>query len=166
MTKRVFSQEYKDALLKKLQPPESRSVPEIAAEENIPTSTLYTWISKARRDGALIPNSAPQNDRRWRSDAKMRIVMETYSMNEEELGQYCRQHGLYSSDIRRWSAALETALDGKPSKEMEAQLRTEKTKNKELERELRYKEKALAEAAALLVMQKKTEAIWGDPEDD
>jgi hypothetical protein len=32
----------------------------------------------------------------------------------------------------------------------------------ELERELRRKDKALAEAAALLVLQKKVREIWGD----
>jgi transposase len=37
---------------------------------------------------------------------------------------------------------------------------------KKLERELRRKEKALAEAAALLVLQKKVQAIWGDEDDD
>jgi transposase len=35
-----------------------------------------------------------------------------------------------------------------------------------LEQELRRKEKALAEVAALLVLQKKAQAIWGDPEDE
>jgi Skp family chaperone for outer membrane proteins len=37
---------------------------------------------------------------------------------------------------------------------------------KDLEKELQRKEKALAEAAALLVLQKKVQAIWGDPEDE
>jgi transposase len=37
---------------------------------------------------------------------------------------------------------------------------------RELEKELRRKDKALAEAAALLVLQKKVQAIWGDADDD
>jgi len=35
---------------------------------------------------------------------------------------------------------------------------------RELEAELRRKEKALAETAALLVLKKKAQAIWGEPE--
>ncbi len=37
---------------------------------------------------------------------------------------------------------------------------------RELERQLRRKDKALAEAAALLVLQKKAQALWGDADDD
>jgi transposase len=33
-----------------------------------------------------------------------------------------------------------------------------------LEQELRRKERALAETAALLVLRKKAQAIWGEPE--
>jgi hypothetical protein len=35
-----------------------------------------------------------------------------------------------------------------------------------LERELRRKDKALAETAALLTLRKKAQAIWGDGEDE
>lgn len=167
MTKRVFSQEFKNKVLKKLQPPENKSVPEIAKEEDIPVTTIYTWVSKARKDGLMIPNSKPSNDDKWRNEDKLRIVMETFTLNEEELSQYCRKHGLYSTDVKRWRVILESSLGSrKPTKELEQELKTEKETNKKLERELKYKEKALAEAAALLVLRKKADAIWGDPEED
>lgn len=167
MTKRVFSQEFKDSILKKLQPPENKSVSEVAEEECLPTSTIYTWISKARKDGLMIPNSNPSNDNKWRNEDKMRIVIETFSLNEEELSQYCRKHGLYTTDIKRWRSILELSFGAiKPSKELEQELKAQKETNKKLERELKYKEKALAEAAALLVLRKKADAIWGDPVED
>ena len=167
MTKRVFSQEFKDNILKKLQPPENKSVSEIALEEGIPTSTIYTWITKGRNNGLMIPNRKTSIDDKWRNEDKMRIVMETYSLNEEELSQYCRKHGLFTTDIKRWRAVLESSFSAtKPSKELELELKAEKETNKKLERELKYKEKALAEAAALLVLRKKADAIWGDPEED
>jgi len=37
---------------------------------------------------------------------------------------------------------------------------------RKLEAELKRKDKALAEAAALLVLSKKVQALWGDQEDD
>lgn len=167
MTKRVFSQEFKNTILKKLQPPENKSVSEIAQEEGLPTTTIYTWISKARKNGLMIPNSNPSNDVKWRNEDKLRIVMETFSLNEEELSEYCRKHGLYTTDVKRWRTVLESSFSiTKPSKELERELKAEKETNKKLERELKYKEKALAEAAALLVLRKKADAIWGDPEED
>lgn len=164
---RVYTQDFKDKILKKLQPPENKSVPEIAEEEGIPTTTIHTWVSKARKNGLMIPNSKPSNDDKWRNEDKLRIVMETFSLNEEELSQYCRKHGLYSTDIKRWRTILESSFSStKPTKELEQELKAEKETNKKLERELKYKEKALAEAAALLVLRKKADAIWGDPEED
>jgi transposase len=163
MKKKDYPQEYRDMLLKRLQPPENKSVSEIAQEEGIPKSTIYTWVSRARANGALIPNSDPSNDKRWRAADKVRIVIETYSLNEEELGEYCRKHGLYASDIKRWVSTLESSLEnGRSAKEVELELKTNKKKIDTLEKELNYKEKALAEAAALLVLRKNAEAIWGD----
>ena len=51
------------------------------------------------------------------------------------------------------------------SRELKEAVDSERQRVKELERELRRKEKALAETAALLVLRKKMEAIWGDGED-
>lgn len=162
-----FSKEYKEKILKRLQPPENKSVKELAEEEDIPKTTIYTWISKARKKGQLIPNSKPANDDKWRSEDKTRIVYETFTLNEEELSQYCRKHGLYTTDIKRWRTILESAFNStKPLKEIEAELKLEKANNTKLQKELGYKEKALAETAALLVLRKKADAIWGDPRED
>lgn len=168
MKKRFFTKEYKEKILKKLQTPENKSVSEVAKEERIPTSTIYTWISNARKQGQMIPNSSPSNDKKWCNEDKMRIVMETYSLNEEELSQYCRKHGLYTTDIKNWRNILEKSFSNttKPSKELETELKNQKETNKQLEHELKNKEKALAETAALLVLRKKADAIWGDPEED
>ncbi len=44
--------------------------------------------------------------------------------------------------------------------------KTLRKQNKQLEREILRKDKALAEAAALLILQKKVRALWGEPEED
>lgn len=158
-----YTKEFKERILKSLQPPENKTVPQVAKEENIPVNTIYTWVSKARKEGKMIPNSHPSNEVKWRKEDKFRIVMETYTLNEEELGIYCRKHGLYTTDVKRWRNTLENSLD---TNNLSPELKEEKEKNKRLEKELKYKEKALAEAAALLVLRKKAEAIWGDPEEE
>jgi transposase len=70
--------------------------------------------------------------------------------------------------IRRWreSASTGAGSDGHLSVEDRRSLQQERQKNRKLEKELKRKEKALAEAAALLVLQKKARAIWGDAEED
>ncbi|OPL09572.1 MAG: hypothetical protein AVO33_00320 [delta proteobacterium ML8_F1] len=158
-----YTKEYRKRILESLMPPQNKTVPQVAKEEGINRNTLYTWVKMAREQGANIPNSSPSHQRKWRKEDKFKMVMETYSMNEAELSAYCREHGLYVSEIKEWAKLLEESLDGKADS---AELTAEKQRNRKLEKELQRKEKALAEAAALLVLRKKVDAIWGDPEED
>jgi hypothetical protein len=88
-------------------------------------------------------------------------------LNETELAEYCRSRGLYPEQIRAWRAACEQANDWAQASERERHEthRDSARRMKALERELRRKERALAEAAALLTLSKKARAIWGEDED-
>lgn len=89
-------------------------------------------------------------------------------MNEQETAEYCRKKGVYQEQLEQWRSACEAAndWDRHANQVMKAEQKNSQKRIKELERELQRKEKALAEAAALLVLQKKVQAIWGDPEED
>ncbi len=161
-----YSPERKEAVLKKMLPPHNKSIPQIAAEEGISEPTLYLWRQQARSQGRLLPDgdTTPAG---WTSRDKFAAVLETAAMNEAELAEYCRQRGLYPEQIKLWRRACEQANDWEEAhaREMKEEIRVLKRQQKELERENRRKEKALAEAAALLVLKKKVAAIWGDGED-
>lgn len=102
-----YSPELKDALLRRMLPPNNKSITKISREEGISEQTLRNWRDKARREGYAAPgtDAIPDN---WSTQDKFPIVVETASMNETEL----------------------------------------------------------AEAAALLVLSKKANAIWGESEDE
>jgi hypothetical protein len=89
-------------------------------------------------------------------------------MNTAELSAYCREKGLYPDQIAQWRSACEQANDWDrvQTQQLKSHRRSDEKRIKELERELRQKEKALAETAALLVLRKKAQAIWGEPEDE
>jgi hypothetical protein len=91
----------------------------------------------------------------------MEAVIAYKGMNEQEQGSYLRANGLHSVDLDRWCAEILLALSKKPNKRDPKDRRI-----RELEGELRRKEKALAETAALLVLKKKAQVIWGDSEDE
>ena len=99
--------------------------------------------------------------KQWGPEEKLRAVIEYEKLDGEARGKYLREKGLYSVDIERWRAEMLAAV-GKRSKDRNAQGQ----RIRKLEAELRRKEKALAETAALLVLKKKAQAIWGDPEDE
>ncbi len=162
-----YSKERREAVLKKMLPPNNRSIPQISDEEGISVATLYKWRSDARAKGVLLPAGVitPEG---WSSADKFAAVVETASLNGAELGKYCRTRGLFAEQVHQWREACEIAndWDKESSKRLKDSIRDEKKKTKALERELRRKEKALAETAALLVLKKKAQEIWGDPEDE
>ena len=168
MTNKTYEKEYIEKILRQILPPINKPVSEIAKEEGISYNTIYGWKRNARLKGEIIPNSNKNRSTRYRAEDKLKIIMETYSMNEEELSRYCREKGLYTSDIESWKRSIEETLNN-PSdspKELKKELKDEKDKVKDLEKELNRKEKALAETAALLVLRKKVKAIWGDQEEE
>ena len=89
-------------------------------------------------------------------------------MNETELAEYARKKGLYVEQIKAWKDACMNANGGiaKEAARLNRELRDSEKERRKLERELARKEKALAETAALLVLRKKADAIWGDPEEE
>ena len=53
----------------------------------------------------------------------------------------------------------------KEAARLNQELKESEKERKKLEKEIQRKDKALAEAAVLLVLSKKAQAIWGGPED-
>lgn len=104
----------------------------------------------------------------WSSKDKFGVVLETAHLNETELAEYCRSKGLFVEQIAGWREACQEA-NAQPvtrSREEREQSKSDRKRIKELERDLLRKEKALAETAALIVLRKKAQAIWGAPEED
>jgi len=160
-----YPKELKDSVTARMLPPNNVSVPELVRETGIPKDTLYTWRSKARKGSSPALAIAP---RELSSEEKFNIVLETASLNEMELGAYCRRKGLFKHMIEAWRETCKqahTSLAPKTKADRTA-IRTQKKEIKRLEMELRRKEKALAETAALLVLQKKVRSLWEEPEDE
>ena len=162
-----YSKEYRESILRRIMPPNSESIARIAKEEGISEQTLRNWQKRARRDGYAAPGTDAQSEE-WSTQDKFVIVVETVSMNESELAEYARKKGLYVEQIKAWRDACMNANGGiaKEAARLNRALKDSQKERRKLERELHRKEKALAEAAALLVLRKKARAIWGDPEDE
>lgn len=161
-----YSRERKEAVLKKMLPPESRTIPALAKEEGISEATLYNWRKAARQAGRLLPDgdTTPEG---WSARDKFNAVLETAAMSEAEQAEYCRKRGLYPEQIRQWRAACEHANDWSAEQErrQDQALKAYRRRERDLAQELKRKEAALAETAALLTLRKKAQAIWGDGED-
>ena len=165
LNNRRYTKEEKDKLIARMLPPESISPTSLSIETGISKSTLATWKSKVTGGWA---SKMKKSTRNMSSKEKFLIVMETYTLSETELSKYCRENGLYVEQVKNWRASCIAANNGnkKNSEELEIELIEEKKKTKELSKDLRMKEKALAETTALLVLRKKLNAIFGENKED
>lgn len=160
-----YSEEFKKSVVARMMPPNAVPVSQLSQETGVSDVTLYKWRKSYRDRGIAVPGDS-RNPENWTAEDKLAVVIETAAMNEAQLGEYCRSKGLYSEQITQWRQAALTGYQRNDQLEKQ-QARTrqdDKKKIKKLERELNRKEKALAETAALLVLAKKCEAIWGDEE--
>jgi len=161
----AYSPERKAAVLKKMLPPNTISLRRLSQEEGISEMTLSKWRAEARAKGMFLPD-ADVTPEGWTARDKFAAVIETASMNETALAEYCRQRGLYPEQISVWRDACERANDWErtATSRIARETRDQGKRIQELERELARKEKALAEAAALMILRKKADAIWGRAE--
>ena len=165
--KTSYTKEFKASVLKRLEEPSKDTITSLSDELDIPRTTIYQWIKKAEADkNDTTTNNKPIN--KWTSEDKFHVVLETAALTESQLAEYCRRKGIYVDEVKAWrNQCIKANLDEKEDpKELKESLKAEKELNKKLGKELRIKEKALAETAALLVLRKKANAIWGDPEEE
>ena len=143
----------------RLLPPESASLADVAQEFGVSTQTLEKW-----RDASLLQ---PAGKKQWTPAARFEALLTTAAMNEQERSAWCRAHGVFPQQLVEGRQSATEAL-GAPQTERSspAQAKADRRRIKELERDLRRKDKALAETAALLVLTKKLEAIFPRHEDE
>ncbi|HBC6582114.1 TPA: transposase, partial [Escherichia coli] len=85
-----ISPERKSAALAKLLPPYNMTVTAVAQMEGISEATLYYWRNKAKAEGIPVPGANKTTDQ-WSAEARLAVIIETATLSETELAQYCRK---------------------------------------------------------------------------
>lgn len=163
---RHFSEEFKkQAVEKALNRSPNQTLRDISKSLEIGQSSLGKWIKKFSVVDSSSTNPKELKPSDWTFKQKLEAVLKTHNLTETELAAYCREHGIYSHHVADWQKEFENMASP------QEQLRTEKNEKrqlkaevKSLQKELMRKEKALAEASALLILQKKAQLIWGETE--
>ena len=158
-----YSLAFKESQVKKVLPPSSKSIKEIAVEAGISEQTLRNWINKAKEGTLQKGNTVSGAGRSPRE--KLNLVIESRTIAEDKTGEWLREKGLHTEHITQYEQELRDMVEKNNHKEKQKIKALEK-ENKNLQKELRKKEKALAEMAALYTLKKKAEDIWGESEDD
>ncbi len=161
-SKTHYTDAFRQQALQKVYSRGSRSVISVAEELNLNHWTLKNWMRLNKDNPLKRKNSAVKRPRDWTPAERLGALLTSYSMDETSLAGYCRSNGIFSHHLTQWRKDFETGAAS--SSGSLAQLRDLKSSHQNLQRELNRKEKALAEAAALLVLQKKFQTLWEDQE--
>ena len=143
------------ALVKVYSRSNDQTIELIANELNINVTTLKDWMRQSKKvsNNAASPTSTRPMD--WRPEERLAALQQSYGLLGEDLNAWCRERGVFAHQLEQWKANFCSHVEVGGQREEVSALRALKVEYQNLERELLRKDKALAEAAALLVLQKK-----------
>ena len=168
---------FKNAMIKKMTGTDAISATALSKQIDVPQVTLSKWLRLAGVDPsygfpnnaheytkmAKITNSKRPND--WSAEDKLKIIVEASSLDDEQIGAFLRSKGLHQTHLDQWRSQMLNGLQNGSSKKKPRRKNVDAKRIRALEKELNRKDKALAETAALLVLKKKVQEIWGDEDD-
>jgi transposase len=152
---RPYSIAFKQKMVERLTGKSALSALQLSRETGVRQQNLSRWLLEARS----LPLVATDKNivHTWTVEQKAQVLSEASRLSGEQLTAYLQREGVKLADFERWRVALEE--EGQESSSAIKRIR-------KLERELARKEKALAEAAALLVLKKTVESLASDEDDD
>jgi transposase len=152
---RPFSIALKQKMIERLTGKNALNPSQLARETGIRQQNLSRWLDEAR--SLPFVGADKRIVREWTVEQKAQVIAEASTLTGDQLTVYLDREGVKLADYERWRIALEE--DGQGSVATSKRIR-------KLERELARKEKALAEAATLLVLKKTIESHYQDEDDD
>nr|WP_269500265.1 transposase [Castellaniella sp. S9] len=156
----TYSQAFKEeAVRKTLQRSSGRTISDVARQMNVPYHSLRNWLRSVRMAHQQTSASGEKRAADWSPEQRLQALLDTHNLSESELNAWCREHGLFAHQLAEWRAQL--IAPAKPGGDA-TELRRLKDEITTLQRQINRKDKALSEAAALLVLQKKYQALWED----
>ena len=169
---------FKDAMIQKMTGPGAISATALSKQVDVAQATLSKWLRGAGVDSSYgFPDNAhgchsnmtkvkiPKRPNDWNAEDKLKVVMEASGLDDQQLGEFLRKNGLHQTHLEQWRLQMIEGLQSGSFKKKAKQEKVAAKRMQALEKELRRKDKALAETAALLVLKKKAHEIWGDEDD-
>jgi transposase-like protein len=170
---------FKRKMIQKMTGPDALSASALSKQVDVPQTTLSKWLRNAGHETSFgYPNNnhekkvqmrqtmTAKRPEDWTPEKKLKAVLEAASLSEQQLGAFLRSKGLHETHLQQWRLQMLTGLDKAGAVKKPKRNGADTKRIRALEKELKRKDKALAETAALLVLKKKVQEIWGDEDND
>ena len=158
--KQRHSSEFKESIVQKITMPGGPTIMQLAEKTGIHHTSIRNWIK------IYASNSSMKKSKEWTPEEKLNAIIKASTLDPDKLGEFLRTNGLYLVEIEQWRQDMISAQRpvGRPKLDPElVELRADK---KELEKDLKRKDKALAEMAARIILIKKSQLLFGVNEED
>lgn len=156
-----YSQEFKQSIVQKITSPGGPSITEMSKKTGVHYTSIRSWVQTHANTASM------KKSKEWTPEAKLKAIAESLTMTENQLGEYLRANGLHSTDLEEWKQDFYSSQKGPGRPRIDPELAELRSKEKELTKDLKRKDKALAEMSARIILLKKSRhLLWGEPEDD
>lgn len=168
-----YTEAFKEQMVKRMLGPPAVSASALSKQVDVPQPTLSQWLRATLERGATLPSAEEKKPqatavapKKWTAEEKLRVLAAAHGLHGEQLGALLRREGIHEEQLTQWRQSAMGALapesSARPSGAQRRRVAEVQKRVKELERELRRKDKALAETAALLVLEKKLQTLGWD----
>lgn len=155
-----YSPDFKQSVVQKISMPGGPSIMDMSVKTGVHHTSIRKWIE------AYAKTPGMKKSKEWTPEAKLEVIIKTTTMSEHELGEYLRANGLHSTQLEEWKQEFYSSQKSAGRPKTDPELVELRNKEKELSKDLKRKDRALAEMSARIVLLKKSRLIWGDGEDD
>ena len=158
--KHHHSPEFKESIVQKITMPGGPTIMQLSEKTGIHHTSIRNWIK------IYANNSSMKKSKEWSPEERLEVIIKTAKMSENELGEFLRASGLHSTELEEWKQLFYSTQKPVGRPKLDPELVELRAKEKELSRDLKRKDKALAEMSARIILLKKSNLLFGGTEDD
>jgi transposase-like protein len=154
------SAEFKKSIVQKITTIGGPSIMEMAVKSGIHHTSIRNWIK------IYANNSSMKKSKEWTPEEKLDAIIKASTLAPNELGEFLRTNGLHLVEVEQWRQDIFSSQRPVGRPRLDPELVELRAKEKELSRDLKRKDKALAEMAARIILIKKSQLLFGIDEED
>lgn len=155
-----YSEDFKQSIIQKICSPGGPNIMQMSEKMGVHHTTIRNWLKFYGN------NITMKKSKEWTPEEKLQAIAKTLSMNEHEIGEFLRANGLHSADLEEWKHDFYSSQKPVGRPKLDPELAELRAKEKTLTRDLKRKDKALAEMSARIILLKKSHVLFGLDEDD
>jgi transposase-like protein len=155
-----YSKDFKQSTIQKILMPGGPTIMEMAVKTGAHPTSIRDWMKMYGNSSAM------KKTTEWTPEKKLQAIAHTLNLSEKELGEFLRSNGLHSAELEQWKQDIYSSLKAPGRPRIDPEIVQLRNKEKELSKDLRRKDRALAEMSARVILLKKSHAIFGELEED